>query len=211
MTWGETGMSRNTLISALAAAVVAVPFAAGCGTQGGAAKAAEQGMEAPPAWVTAAPSVSASAAPSPSAPAPAVDPVVEAAVAKLRFGYDPARDAGADINAALAEAKKDGKPVFIDFGADWCPTCKRLDKILKSASIKPLLATEFHFVQVDVGDFDLNLDIAADYFDLKAIPAIVILSPDGRTLSAGNDDLYGDDEDLTVRVVRDFLNRWITK
>src|SRR5204863_6341213 len=35
---------------------------------------------------------------------------------------------GADLDAALAAASRDGHPVMLDFYADWCVACKEMEK-----------------------------------------------------------------------------------
>ena len=40
--------------------------------------------------------------------------------------YNPAADAKADVQHALAQAQKNHKPVLVLFGANWCPDCRAL-------------------------------------------------------------------------------------
>src|SRR5687768_5944101 len=70
----------------------------------------------------------------------------------------PLGDARADIAAATAAAKRDGKHVILDFGADWCPDCRVLDVVLKDPVVKPFVEANFHIVRIDVGRRDRNGD-----------------------------------------------------
>ena len=55
-----------------------------------------------------------------------------------RLLYPPS-DAAADIRAALARAKADGKHLLLDFGADWCPDCRVLGSLMESEPVAPFL------------------------------------------------------------------------
>jgi thiol:disulfide interchange protein DsbD len=41
-----------------------------------------------------------------------------------------------DHDQALAQAKQLGKPVFMDFYADWCIPCREMDKIFANAEVQ---------------------------------------------------------------------------
>ena len=77
--------------------------------------------------------------------------------------YDPSADAKAQIQAALTEAAAARQPVLLIFGANWCADCRALDKSLHTGRNAELIAHEFKVVKIDVGNFDHNLDVAADY------------------------------------------------
>jgi protein disulfide-isomerase len=96
--------------------------------------------------------------------------------------YNEAADAKADVRQALADARLAKVPVLVVFGANWCGDCKVLDAALKSGPSAALMTREFRIVKVDVGRFDRNLDVAKAYdVPLKnGIPAVVVLSPEGR-------------------------------
>lgn len=127
--------------------------------------------------------------------------------------YDPARDPAADLKKALTLAASDGKKVLIDFGADWCPDCKVLDKLFQSKQTKPLLQRNYHVVVVDVGEFDHNLEFAAKYVKLRTsgIPALVVLAPDGRVLVHTNDGSFANARTMNSHQVNAFLTRWASK
>lgn len=98
--------------------------------------------------------------------------------------YDEAADAKADIKAAQAEAKRAKVPLIVVFGANWCGDCKMLDASFKTGAAAPLMEKNFRVVKVNVGRFDHNTDIAEAYGVplKKGIPAVAILSEDGKPL-----------------------------
>ena len=161
-----------------------------------------------PSQISAAPAASSS--PSASSVASVRS---TAAAETIPDHYDPARDPGADLKAALALAATDGKEVLIDFGADWCPDCNVLDKLFQSERTKPLLQRNYHVVAVDVGEFNHNLDFAAKYVNLKTsgIPALVVLTPDGKVRVATNDGSFANARTMNNDQVNAFLTRWEPK
>jgi thioredoxin 1 len=98
--------------------------------------------------------------------------------------YDESADAKAALQQALDSAKASHRAVLVIFGANWCEDCIVLDQALKTGRNATLLAGEFEVVKVDVGHFNLNLDITRAYGDpiKKGIPAAVVLSADDRVL-----------------------------
>jgi len=97
-----------------------------------------------------------------------------------------------EIAASVTTAKKDGKSVLLDFGADWCVDCKVLDRLLKDPSVAPFLEARFHLVRVDLGcvpDFGCmsgteirNEDVAAKYGVTDGIPVLVLLGDRGQVI-----------------------------
>ncbi|MGW4435142.1 thioredoxin family protein [Streptomyces sp. NPDC004596] len=141
--------------------------------------------------------------------APATSPA-SAAPAKPAHGYDPHANAAAGIEAALAAGKKDGRPVLVDFGADWCLDCRVLGARFEEPGPSAALAG-YHVVTVDVGEFDHNLDVAARYVHLgtSGIPALVVLDPaSGRTKVATNRGEFSNARTMSADQVEEFLKRW---
>jgi thiol-disulfide isomerase/thioredoxin len=126
-------------------------------------------------------------APGSSEPAATSSPAKSPTAAKPL--YDPTADARAEILAAVAAAKADGKLVLVDFGADWCPDCHVLSAYLHGPAGQTLVDASFHVVAVDVGYWNHNLDVAKSYGDAiwKGIPAVVVVDGDGRVLRSTAD------------------------
>ena len=103
--------------------------------------------------------------------------------------FYPPGDPAKEIADALAAAKKDGKHVLLDFGADWCPDCRVLGALFDAPPVSAVAKENFHLVRVDIGRRDKNSDIAAKYQATSAdwIPAIVVLAPDGSTVAVTDD------------------------
>jgi thiol-disulfide isomerase/thioredoxin len=121
----------------------------------------------------------------------------------------PQNDPAKDIAAALTAAKKDGKHVLIDFGADWCPDCRVLGALFETEVVAPVADANFHIVHVDVGRRDKNLDLVERYKATAGdwIPAVVVLDSNASTIGLTNDDVR-----LTRRTtpeqLRDLLQQW---
>ncbi|MFF2078654.1 thioredoxin family protein [Kitasatospora sp. NPDC058162] len=190
----------------LTSTVLTAVLITGCSSRGSATDRAAAGPSK--ASLAAAPTVPA---PTGSAPASAgAGAGTGTGAAELPDGYDATRDATADVKAALAQSAGDQRPLLLDFGANWCPDCKVLDKLFRSPQVNPLLRDDYRVVAIDVGRFDHNLDLAAQYVDLQSsgIPALVVLSPDGTVRTASNDGAFADARTMSATTVATFLKRW---
>lgn len=100
--------------------------------------------------------------------------------------YDETADAKTQIATTLAEAKRDKLPVLVVFGANWCGDCQMLDQAFKSGAAAPLIAKHFKVVKIDVDRFSKNTDLAEAYGVVlkKGIPAVAVLSPEGKPVYA---------------------------
>jgi len=100
--------------------------------------------------------------------------------------YNEAADAKAEIAAAVVAAKKDNKRVLIQWGANWCPWCVKLDGTLKSdRSLSKEMQYEYVFVKVDVGRFDRNKELFDGYgakLKESGIPYLTVLDGDGKVI-----------------------------
>ena len=57
-------------------------------------------------------------------------------------------------------AASEQKFLMITFGANWCLDCRNLHRRLKSEDVKQYTDDRFLFVNVDVGKFNQNADLA---------------------------------------------------
>ncbi|MDG2534984.1 thioredoxin family protein [Sphingomonas sp. HITSZ_GF] len=125
--------------------------------------------------------------------------------------YDASRDAGRDVTAALARAKKSGKLVLVDFGANWCVDCRVLAGIFELPDMAGWMARNFELVQVDIGQFDQNLDLPRRFgaATLDAVPAILVIDPrTGRLRNPKDVTGLGDARLMQPQQVADWLARW---
>jgi thioredoxin 1 len=96
----------------------------------------------------------------------------------------PTGNARAEIQQALTSASKARKNLLVVFGADWCYDCHVLEKAFHRPDIAAVLKPNFQVVDIDIGNGDKNLDIAAQYqVPLnRGVPAIAILDSRGNLL-----------------------------
>ena len=103
--------------------------------------------------------------------------------------YDPELDAASAIDAARQAARQDGTFLMVIFGANWCLDCRTLHHHLESAAVADYTRDLFRFVNVDVGKFNQNRDVAASLgVSLSSgIPVAVVFAPDGRVIGTTNE------------------------
>ncbi|WP_180290703.1 thioredoxin domain-containing protein [Streptomyces sp. TLI_171] len=195
--------SPRSLGAGLAAA--ALLLTAACSSGGGSSPAGA----ASPAPATPAVIASPISAPSPTAASPTASPTPTRPAVRFPAGYDAGRKEWQEIAAALASASADGKPVLVDFGAAWCPSCRELDQVLQTSRVKPLVAGT-HYLKVDTGPRSawVNLDVAAAYgldLNVTGIPGLVVLAPDGTVRATTNDGLFVNDDPITSTQIVGFL------
>jgi thioredoxin 1 len=125
--------------------------------------------------------------------------------------YPDNADAHAEIKEAEERAASGHKRVLLVFGANWCYDCHVLDLAFQRPDFAPILASGFEVVHVDIGpDGKKNGDLAKQ-FDVpldKGIPALAVVSSDGKVIVSQKHGEFEDARSLTPQALLDFLNKW---
>jgi thiol:disulfide interchange protein len=124
--------------------------------------------------------------------------------------YDPGADAAGAVDAALARSRKSGKPVVLDFGANWCVDCRVFAGVLALPEMRRYVARNFELVTIDVGQFDRNLEIAGRYgVKLTAVPAVLVVEArTGKLRNRRNVLGIGDARTMQPQQMADWLAKW---
>jgi len=101
--------------------------------------------------------------------------------------------------------------VLLDFGANWCLDCIVLSHLYEDQTVRPFLDDNFHVVNIDVGNWDRNLDVSQRYGSPidGGIPALVILAGSGEVVASTKNGALADARTATAREVLDYLKRWV--
>jgi len=85
------------------------------------------------------------------------------------------------FDEAVKKARAAKKPIMIDFWADWCAWCHRLDQTTYVDPVVVKLSEEFIAVKVDTEGGKKNQDIALRY-NVATLPTISFITPGGRQI-----------------------------
>ncbi len=107
------------------------------------------------------------------------------AIAVSVWGFNALREPGlaweSYSSAKIAEAKAGGKPVMMDFYADWCIPCLELDRKTFTDAAVMSATQEFVRLKVDLTHFDSpESEALRKEYAIAGVPTIVFLDRDGN-------------------------------
>ena len=105
------------------------------------------------------------------------------------------------FEAALAAAKRSGRPVLVDFGAEWCWFCKKMDREVLTHPTILKLATRFEWARVDT---DERGDLASKY-RVSGLPTYVFMDASGVAFFRSNGYLPPDPFGVRLRTALDIF------
>jgi len=105
-----------------------------------------------------------------------------------------------EVHALLAEAKRDGKPVLIDFYADWCLDCKRMHRTtFTEPSVKSSLES-WSLIEIDVTDTNADSQQAKRFFNIFGPPATLFYNAQGLEIAELRQYGYLDEDSFLALV-----------
>lgn len=127
--------------------------------------------------------------------------------------YPATANAHEDIRQAIVNAAMEHKNVLLVFGGNWCIDCHLLDLYFHDPGNASLLATNYVLVDVNIGEYDTNLDLARKYgIPLsKGVPALVVLDGAGHVLYAQRNAEFENMRVKDASAVTAFLQKWKPK
>ena len=98
------------------------------------------------------------------------------------------RKAADVLDAALADAARTDRKVFLHFGAPWCGWCLKLDAWLARPDVAPVVAKDFVEVKIDQDRMTGAKEVFAKYHSGKGggIPWFAVLGSDGKAVATSD-------------------------
>ena len=102
-----------------------------------------------------------------------------AAMSKLRGQRSRPQKWARDFVAARKQAARQGKPMLVDFTAQWSGPCRMLEKSFTDPAVQAQLG-KYVTLRIDVD----RQEELADRFGVNSIPEVVVLGPKGEKLAS---------------------------
>jgi thioredoxin:protein disulfide reductase len=87
------------------------------------------------------------------------------------------------FDAALRRAREGGRPVMIDFGAEWCAACKELERDTYVDATVVSETSRFVNIKVDGTNETEEIDELYKRFEVEGLPTIAFISSQGEVLA----------------------------
>jgi len=83
------------------------------------------------------------------------------------------------LDDGLAQAKREGKPIFLDFRADWCTICREFEEnIFPDPQVSEILA-DFALVRIDATTTTDDVDKLLRRFNVIGLPTLIFMDRNG--------------------------------
>lgn len=128
--------------------------------------------------------------------------------------YDPKADGSALIAAALDQAKLEHKQVILDFGANWCPWCRRLHGLFEgNPQVAAALKKGYVVVMIDVNTRNgvkRNAQVNLRYGNPVhyGLPVLMVLNAKGETVTTQDSGELEEGQGHSPAKVLAFLDKW---
>jgi len=124
-------------------------------------------------------------------------------------GYDPSRDAAADIQYAIAEAKKSNRNVLMEVGGEWCVWCHILEKYFDdNPDIRDLRDRNYVTIKVNFSQENKNEAVLSKYPEIPGYPHLFVLDEDGNLLHSQDTGQLEAGKSYDREKFAAFLERW---
>jgi len=134
------------------------------------------------------------------APEPAAPPVAPTKAAAAHAEQGVAWQTG-DVDAVFAAAKATKMPVFLYWGAKWCPPCNQVKATIFNR--QDFIERSRHFAPVYVDGDTASAQRLASRFKVSGYPTMILFTPDGKEITR----LPGEvDADQYMRVLNMGMN-----
>ena len=99
--------------------------------------------------------------------------------------FDTTRDAQKDLDAAVAEAKRVNKKIYVDVGGDWCIWCHRLDGFYQSnPDLQKYLDKHYVYLKINFSKENRNEAVLSKFPKIEGYPHIFILDKKGKLVKS---------------------------
>jgi thiol:disulfide interchange protein len=123
--------------------------------------------------------------------------------------YDPQRDAAADIERAVAEAKRTKRNVLLEVGGKWCVWCRIMDSYFEAnPDVLKLREDNFVTVKVNFSPENENREVISKYGEIPGYPHIFVLDSEGKLIQSQNTGDLEEGKSYNREKFVGFLKKW---
>ena len=123
--------------------------------------------------------------------------------------FDPTRNPGVDLKAAVDLAQSTNKRIILDVGGEWCIWCHRIDAFIENnKDIKSLMDENFVVLKINYSKENKNEKFLSQYPQVAGYPHFFVLDKDGKLLYSQNTGELEKDKDYDRDKFITFLNKW---
>lgn len=106
------------------------------------------------------------------------------------------------FDKTLAQAKKDRRPVFVDFRADWCVACNELDKhVFTQGPVKAALS-KFVLVRVDATEETADIMALMKRYSVLSLPTLMVIDAGGQVQKDARIESYVEADELLAALAK---------